>query len=467
MRFPIWILLLTAVLGVGIVFVSATLFINPQVTLITSAAFDQSVITPNADGDDDITTFRYELSRSAAVSLWFENEAGDRFFFRETQQRTPQEYAVLFSGVVDGYTLPGETVPGVVERRLMPEGDYTWTMIAENANEREERSGSFTITDADSELPIMTTFTLSSPIFTPNQDSIADRMVINIFLEKAADLNVDLVTEDGRTFPITERAESTREGQAGRYIFDYAGGVDLNQDPPPDGTYRVVATAQDAVGQRTRRETELTIALGGKPRARIAPQFVDTDVNYRAAPYDEAYYTDATTVGQTIPQPGLPAGVNVRSVSVPAGDLLVFRLTVENYSDVPIRTTGPAPGTVYQQDQHASSLGWLEEPGAWRVGLECETSPSSYPYRWAVGTAEDLIVIEDPATGEEFTYLPPNTSTVVWGAVRLSEIIGDRNPQLCYAGLIHEKVAIALENSAVDPHDIFIADAAAEPEPID
>src|SRR5690606_4957301 len=121
---------------------------------------------------------------------------------------------------------------------------------------------------------------------------------------------------------------------------------------------------------------------------------------------------------------------------------LTFKLTIENYSDVMIRTTGPQPGTVYQQQQRAASLGWLEEPGAWRVGIDCDTAVSDYPWRWAVGTPDELITVEDPVSGNTYRYLPANTRSVVWGAIRLTEINNALNPQNCWAGLIHEGVAI-------------------------
>ena len=58
--------------------------------------------------------------------------------------------------------------------------------------------------------------------------------------------------------------------------------------------------------------------------------------------------------------------------------MLVFRLTVNNYGDVPIRTTSPAVGTVYQQEQRTSAVDALEEPGACvLVYLAIHLSPTS------------------------------------------------------------------------------------------
>ncbi len=459
MRFPIWLTILAAVIGLALVLGIGSLLIQPNLPLVLSAEFDDPQITPNADGVNDITTFRYEVSRNARVTILFEAADGTQYIFRDAEERIARDYAVQFSGVVDGFTLVDEMIPGTVERRLLPNGDYTWRLIAENDDEREEASGTLTIAEADVPLPIMSTFTLGNDVFTPNQDGVNDRIVINIYLEKDAELDVVLLGDEGQRFPIAEQRVDAADGEGRRRIFDYAGGVDLGQDPPPDGTYTVVAVAQDDEGQRTRREAQLTITLGGKPRAEIAPQAVDADVFYVSQAYEERFYSDAQAIGDRIALPELPEAVNVNTISVPRGDLLVFRLTVRNYSEVPIRTTGPAPGTVYQQEQLASSLDALEEPGAWRVGIQCDTSLASFPYRWAVGSADDLVTLIDEDTGREFQYLPPNSSAEVWGAIRLTEINEFANPQTCWAGLIHEQVGISVTNAFVEPVEVFIGDS--------
>jgi hypothetical protein len=114
--------------------------------------------------------------------------------------------------------------------------------------------------------------------------------------------------------------------------------------------------------------------------------------------------------------------------------------------------------------QSTSKISWrrrwvkYEQPGAWRVGLECETSQSSYPWRWALGTAENLNTEDDPTNDNVYLYLMPGQRVVVWGAVRLTNIVPTRNPQACYAGLIHEGVEVSLQNSRVGPRSIFIAE---------
>jgi hypothetical protein len=234
---------------------------------------------------------------------------------------------------------------------------------------------------------------------------------------------VYLVNEQGVRFFVPESQEGRKPGEAGMHTYDYEGGVDQGALPPPDGRYEVLALAEDEEGQRVTRRGELTIRDGGVPLAEIVAQ----------------------PVGDT---------VQFSSQAVVLGDTLSFALTVENYGEASIRTTGPFSGTVYQQDERASTLGFFEESGAWRVGLDCDTCLSDYPWRWALGTPDDLTAVEVDGTTQY--YLMPGQRVVVTGGVVLTEAVEARNPQYFWAGLIHEDVGITTFNNRVDAHLIEI-----------
>lgn len=390
-------------------------------SLLRNVAFEHTMITPNADGDRDITRVQYELSRNATVSIYFENETGQRFYFRKEKLRGANEYEVLFSGVVDGYRLPEETVPGEILERLLQNGDYTWTIAAsDEAGETEQVQGTLTIADADTGLPAMRDFSLDRHLFTPNRDGIDDRVKIQFELVKEVErLRVFLRTPQGVEVPIPELPRDVPENMPGRHYYDYEGGVDNKAEPPPDGTYPVIAVAQDAEGQQVKVEEELTIALGGVPWADIL-----------SPPSGNALQFSAT--------------------AVPICDTLYFTVTVRNYGQAPIRTSGPAPGTVYDSDWNYNTLGWHTESGAWRVGIGYENEITNYPYRWAVGTLQDLQQIGD------HYYLMPGERAVVTGGIRIVDRFGDRNPQPVWAGLIHEDVEVAEFNSRVDVQEILV-----------
>jgi hypothetical protein len=389
--------------------------------LLSKASFAPGSISPNADGVQDATSIHYELSRKAKVSIYLQDAAGQRYYFRDTQTRTPGVYDVLFGGVIKG--------------QLLPDGDYSWAIEAtDEAGKNQSAQGRFAVEDGDKTPPQITKFTIFPQEFTPNRDSLSDRVTINVGLNKPATLLVTLQNELCRgsdtppadnpalvcaPFPLQEKEGAARKsGEAGLHEYDYDAGVDLGAEPPPDGTYVVTARVEDAIGQAVTLSDTLSIKDGGIPRAEI----VDGTVNFSKS-------------------------------SLLVGDTLYFTLTVENYGAVPIRTSGPEPGYVYDLDQNYNVPGFAEESGAWRVGIDFDTSQRNYPFRWAVSSPADLIT--KTIDSKTYYYLPPNTKTVVTGGIKITEK-PPRNPLYFWAGLIHEDVEISSINNRVDPHSITI-----------
>ena len=453
MHFPKWLTALTAAIALAIAMIIGYTVLRPPVELLTHAEFDRDVISPNADGIDDLAVINYSLSRPAIVNIYLEHENGHRYYFRQDAQRPSGDFQVLFSGIVSGYTLPDEVVPGIVERRLIPAGSYTWVIQAQDGDTKEEKRGKIEVIDADSDLPVISAFDIHPPVFTPNQDGIRDRVNINIYLEKPASLSVYLEDATGQRYYLPEREEGRLPGEEGNHEFDYDGGVDQGMEPPPDGTYTVYAVAQDAEGQRIVRQGQLTIQDGGLPQVEIIPQTTGATVWFDHMPYEDRYFTSRTITGDRLPK---PEGVisDLTTLTMPQGDLLVFKLTVNNYGSTPIRTAGPFPGTVYQFDQTAASLEAYEESGAWRIGINCHTAYSDFPWRWALAPLDELEAVYDPETEETYYYLQPGQRAEVWGAIRMTQIREARNPQECWAGLIHEDVGIPPFQSRVGAREI-------------
>ncbi len=381
--------------------------------LLYDVSVQPEIITPNADGLQDVTRIAYKLSRSANLSIYLVDEAGGHHFFRQDRRRSSGSYQVDFGGVVGG--------------SMLPDGRYTWVVEAvtdEGATSRAE--GSLVIQNADTERPELRGFSLYPRVFTPNQDGKQDRVTINYYLTKQAEVSVYLLGPDGQKYPIAEKERDVEPGEPGFHTYDYEGGVDLGADPPPDGEYIVQAEAVDRVGNRTVITDTLTIQDGGRPRADI----VNADVEF---------YNSET--GDKV---------------VPLGSTLAFTLTVENTGLVPIRTTGPDSGTRYRSDQNFNTLGEYETPGAWRVGIDYEGNPSyAYPYRWGLGHLEDLeIRVID---GQTFYYLMPGQRVVVTGSIQIVEVPAASKDRVNFwAGLIHEQVRIDTFNDFVDPQQIVI-----------
>ena len=381
--------------------------------LLYDVEFYPSVISPNADGHDDAANIRYKLSRNAHVSIYFVNQAGERYYHRNGERRSVQKepYWTIFSGVVD------VDEPGPVKRRMLPDGQYTWVIEATDDSGRTERvKGSLTIIDADTTLPELRGFSVSPQVFSPNRDGIDDHVIINYFLPKPATVRVYLESETGKKIFLPETvSQRIKPGEVGLHQYDYEGGVDLGVVPPPDGTYTVTAIAEDILGQRVEEHATLTIQHGGVPRADI----INAVVEYSS---DEGLRGDFT------------------SLTIPLGATLYFTATVENYGDTPVRTTGPEPGTIYTSRQNFSTLEWYQSDGAWRFGIDFEENPGyPYPFRWSLGRHEEL---EAVVKGDDtFYYLMPGQRVTITGAIQILDK-PPRNPFYLWAGLIHEGVEI-------------------------
>lgn len=395
--------------------------------LLTDVAVQPDSISPNADGETDVTEIRYSLSRSAHVSIYFENQAGERFYFRQERRRSAGEYSVLWGGVVDDPERR-PTPSGVEEvlSRVLADGEYTWTVEAvEDNGEQQAVSGRILLAGGDTEVPDLHNFAVVPQIFRPNQDGLRDDWVsISYYLTKDVD-SVQLYLLDpaqpGVKIPIAENPNVVRPEESGYHEFRYEGGVDLNAEPPPDGVYTVVGEARDLAGNAVRVTSQLTIEEGGKPRADVAQGEIDWQ------------------------------GEMNRVVSVPLGAKVCFQAVVANEGTVPIRTSGPWPDQEYTFSQNYNTLAaqgnesWFQQAGVWRFGINFDTTGVDFPYRWAVGRPEDLEM--RLIDGVEQWYLLPGHSGQVGGC-----IVMDEKPPVgtnfWWGGLIHEFVGVA--NNYID-----------------
>ena len=381
--------------------------------LLTDVSVAPQTITPNADGIEDVTRIAYHLNGSANLSIYFVDADGQRHYFRDNRRRSEGDYGVDFSGVVNG--------------SMLPNGNYTWVVEAVNDNgQPSSESGTLVIQNADTSRPELQGFSVFPKVFSPNQDGINDRVDINYYLTKEADVQVYLIAPDGETrYPIAEVERDIKPGEPGFHTYDYEGGVDLGAEPPPDGVYTVFAEAVDRVGNRTIVTDTLTVEEGGVPRADIVSAHVD-------------FYNPKT-------------GTNV----IPLGQTLAFTLTVENFGRVPIRTNGPTSGTHYRSDENFNTKDQFQSSGTWRVGIDYEGNPSyPYPYRWAVG---NLGALEKRViNGNDEYFLLPGQRAIVTGSIEILDAPANKDVVEFWAGLIHEHVRIETFNDHVSPTPIII-----------
>ncbi len=242
--------------------------------LLHDVTMEPQLISPNADGDTDVTDVFYSLRRPAGVSIYFEKSDGERFYFRRERRRSAGDYNVQWGGVVDQPEVI-ETAGGRLEllSRVLEDGEYRWVIeaVEENGNV-ETATGRIVLEGADTEMPELHNFAVVPDIFRPNQDGLRDDWVsISYYLTKDVDeVLVYLIDPDDPDvrFFLPEAPGLVDPVERGYHEYRYEGGVDLNAEPPPDGLYAIIGEARDAAGNAVRVTQELTIEEGGKPRCR-------------------------------------------------------------------------------------------------------------------------------------------------------------------------------------------------------
>jgi hypothetical protein len=401
-------------------------------SLLRAVTVQPNVISPNADGTDDVTYIRYSLGRPANVSIYFVDAQGKRYYFRNAQRRSPGDYDVYWGGVINDPQL--RQVPGgsmLVESQVLPDGAYTWVIEAVDDGGRTQKvEGQITLQGSDTTLPEIRNFTVVPQVFRPNQDGLRDDWVsIAYYLTKRAEqLQVYLrpahqvAVQPDLKYPIAEKPLVAQTGDPGYHEARYEGGVDLNAEPPPDGDYVIYGEAADKVGNRVVVSSTLTILEGGKPRAEVAGGEIDWQ------------------------------GEMNRTVSVPLDHSVCFTTTIANIGPVPIRTAGPWPGQKYKFSQNYNTLAnlereesWYQQAGIFRFGVNYDTTGVDFPFRWAIGRPEDLE--ERIIDGQPQYYLMPGKRGLVYGCVEFDEKppVGTN---FWWGGLIHEFVEVV--NNDID-----------------
>ena len=408
--------LLTAALCGAVLLAACTS--NPPISNVTVAP---NIISPNGDGKDDLARISYKVNAPAHVSIYLTDAQGKRYDIRSGDRpASPKPFEYLWNGISS-------------DGRMLPNGAYTWHVDGHtNSGATASQQGSLTIQDADIVFPKIIEFTASTDTFTPNRDAIDDHVYINVVTSKTSRLHVYVIGANNFRYDVP-RQEGVRtiltedELPPSRYFFDYDGGIDLGADPPPDGSYQLVAESTDKIGQQDRLTKTLTIKDSGRPVAEIVTQ-----------PNGQGFMWNG--VGET------------PEVTMKLGDTLYFTTTVRNTGNTPIRTAGPFdPNDCYtmNNNRYSKGKGFPEEPGVWRIGVNFETNTGEdHPWRWGVGTLADLTLVQH--AGSTLYYLPQGKQVQVRGCIVLDRI-PPRNPFRIWGALIQEQVEIAQANSNVSP----------------
>jgi hypothetical protein len=380
----------------------------------------------------------YTLGRAASVAIYVIGPDGRQHVFRGARQSAAGTYTLDWGGVVNEPLL--RAVPGgqeTLQSWVLPQGSYRWAVEAtDSAGQKARAEGPITI-DASGPPIEVQHFTVVPHDFSPKQDGLRDnRVSVTYYLSRpASQVEVYLRSlEDAQTgstgqkYPVSVAPTDfdPKPGDPGYHGMSWDGGVDMGAVPPPDGDYVIYAEAQDALGNRAMVTSTLSIHEGGRPLADI----VGGDLHW-----------------QNQENRVLPVGL---------GQSLCFTATVANIGPVPIRTSGPWPGQLYELSQNSNTLAasqgqtaWYQQAGVWRLGVNYDNTGLDYPFRWAIGRPQDLEkrVID----GRPQYYLMPGHQGQVTGCVRF-DTAPPASTRLFWGGLIQEYVAVVADQ--VDPLNV-------------
>ncbi|TFG70041.1 MAG: hypothetical protein E4H27_06450 [Anaerolineales bacterium] len=320
-------------------------------------------------------------------------------------------HAFLFNGLVQGYVLPDEKLPFQVIQRLVPDGEYTVVVAADTGRKNAQIEGLLAVDHKFLALPTLSEFSINPGRISPNRDGIHDTAIVTLHLpQDVHQLSVYAISPGEDAYPIPEEYGLAPLNAAGNHTYRFDA-LEVMGEQLMEGQFMVIADAYDVFEQHIRWQLPLEVTGVGE----VAGFILDGAVTYS----------------------GDVVGLN---------DTLCFSLTVLNNGDGYMRTIGPWSATQYQDTMNFTTKKYPEDKGAFRIGLDLESSDGQYPFRWALGTpGVDLVQLEDG------WYLPPRRTGTVTGCVRFS-VMPKVNPQYAWVGLIHEQSDLQLVNHSVAPH---------------
>ncbi|MFN8532297.1 MAG: hypothetical protein U0556_01955 [Dehalococcoidia bacterium] len=359
--------------------------------LLDQVTITSPSISPNGDGVDDKATIAYTVGRPAAISIILRDSAGRDYLLRDREPRS----AGSFQAQVDGVAPVND---GKATRRVLPDGPYTYTVIAEDpGGERAEAGGEITIAGGDRTPVTIANLVISLPgaggqvagagvervEISPNGDGAEDEAIISYGISKDAEVVVFAKDAAGRIILLDER----KPRRAALYTH-YWNGL-YNGRLVADGEYAIHVQAFDKAGNVSEEIRTIVVRGAGKPDLRI------TKVDFTPS-------------------------------AIPIGGLLNVAIRVRNFGEVPLKTMGPPSGTAYRTDQtfnywtdETGTPKFFERAGRWRVAVSWNTAGSPYPIRWGLfeDVDRELLPGEEAVITGTITVLPRQREFRVWAAV--------------------------------------------------
>jgi hypothetical protein len=318
---------------------------------LLSVGAKRVTVEPNASFDAQSQDIPYAVGAPAHLTITLVQPDGQKLQLRDND-RDPDTYALPFGGIVD--------VPNTADRRVLQNGDYKIVFQARGKNGQSvEKTVDAVVQNADPAPLEIKDIALSLATFSPNGQGVRqvegrienlDQTTINYSLSKDAQVSLWVVDTDGNQTAVT--ADPQAKAGLQRYVWTGKGpnGIALR-----DGTYTLHIRAGDDSGNVTERTAQVAIVDSGTPQVQI--------LSARFSP---------SALG--------------------LGGVVQVEVTVKNIGDIPIKTQGPPPGTVYKSNssytdpvfnqQGSQEPPYVDKPGRWRVGVRWTSSAGQYPARW-------------------------------------------------------------------------------------
>jgi hypothetical protein len=369
--------------------------------LLSDVKAEPAILRPTGHGEAlDIT---YRVGQESAITIFLEDEADQRYTLRENEPRSAavEQYTLRFDG-----TVPVDDA--VVQRRLLPQGNYTVVVQAHTRNgSSTEQRQRITIAGNDAPLPAIENLVVYPQTISPNADAVDDIAEITYRLPITATVDIDITTPQGEMLPFVTGEE--QDPAEWRHIWN---GKRPDGSLLPNGVYTYTISAEDDFGNLVQRQGEIMLEEVGQPEATI--------IHARIAPKQ-----------------------------LMLGETLIIQMRVKNTGDVPIRTYGPPDSYTYDTNQVYSSIEegqyTAQAGGFWRIGVDWDANSGGgarrYPFRWALSE-------KPPAEWDvpyEEDWLQPGEVVDLTGYVT---ILQRETKMAFYVGLIQDGVGFFQDRTA-------------------